>query len=144
MRTNLVRALAISMVLLASAASLTPVPRRASADPSITNNPDGTSDAVWNFTNPADYTFTNTEILGSNATLERQPTFWWNSTTQADFSGPDSATNIDLNRWPGDVAMALASGPATLLTLQPGAVGDESEHELWQQRDSYCRWTQPR
>ncbi len=126
MRTDLVRALAISMVLLAPAASLTPFSRHVSADPSITDNPDGTSDAVWNFTNPADYTFTNTEILGSNATLERQPTFWWNSTTQADFSGPDSATNIDLNRWPGDVAMAIPSGPGTLLTLQPGATGEDA------------------
>jgi len=137
MSTRFTRALAISMVLLAPAASLTPFSRHVSADPSIMNNPDGTSDAVWNFTNPADYTFTNTEILGSNATLERQPTFWWNSTTQADFSGPDSATNIDLNRWPGDVAMALASGPATLLTLQPGAAGEDTYLDKTNQNTNY-------
>ena len=126
MNTGLARTLAISMVLLASVASLTPFPRHASADPIITDNLDGTSDAVWNFTTPSDYTFTDTELVDRNVTLERQPTTWWNSTTQADFTGADSETNIDLNRWPGDVAMAASSGPATYLNLQPGVTGEDT------------------
>ncbi len=111
------RALAASLILLASVASLLPIPR-AAGDPWIVDNPDGTSDAVWNFTSPADYTLANTQITGGAVSLASQPG-WWNSTTAADFAGPDSAMNVDLARWPGDVAMASTSGSATLLTLQP-------------------------
>ena len=126
MSTDFTRALALSLVLLSSAASLTPLSRHSSADPVIIDNLDGTSAAIWNFSNPSDYKFTSTELVDRNITLERQPTTWWNSTTQADFSGPDSATNIDLNRWPGDVAMGNVSGPATYISLQPGANGEDS------------------
>lgn len=126
MGRDIARVITVSVVLLASAASLFPIHMKVSADPWTTNNPDGTSDAVWNFSNPADYTRMNTEIVNNNATLERQPTFWWNSTTVADFSGPDSMTNVNITRWPGDVAMSAASGASTLLTLQPGAAGEDS------------------
>lgn len=101
MGRDIARVITVSVVLLASAASLFPIHMKVSADPWTTNNPDGTSDAVWNFSNPADYTRMNTEIVNNNATLERQPTFWWNSTTVADFSGPDSMTNVNITRWPG-------------------------------------------
>lgn len=126
MNRDTARALAASAILFASAISLVTVPTRNSADPTITNNPDGTSEAVWNFTNPADYTLTNTEIAGNTVTLERQPTYWWNSTTMADFSGPDLMTNVTISRWPGNVAMTASSGPQTLLTLQPGSTGEDT------------------
>ena len=113
------------LLVLVSLAAL-PLPTgRVAADPWIVANPDGTSDAVWNFTAPADYVRTGTSIAGGTASLELQ-TAYWNSTTAGDFAGPDSATNVDLARWPGDVALATTSGPSTLLTLQPGAAGEDA------------------
>ena len=123
MERDIARTLALGMILLVSVVPLVPSSNRVTADPSIIDNGDGTSDVVWNFTNPSDYVFSATELVGNNVTLERQPTTWWNSTTQADFSGPDSETNIERNKWPGDVTMASMGGLGTLLTLQPGAAG---------------------
>ncbi len=121
------RALIILLAILSFVSAFLPIPAtRVSGDPWITNNPNGTSDAVWNFSNPSDYVFTNTEAAPGNATLARQPVFWWNSTTAADFAGPDSETNIDRATWPGDVTMASHVGPQTLLTLQPDATGEDT------------------
>ena len=114
---------AVLLLFTLSAAGLFPFgPPGAAADPWTVVNGDGTSDAVWNFTNVPDYALAGTEISGGVVTLRRQVE-WWNSTTSADFAGPDSETNIDRTRWPGSVALAATSGPSTLLSLQPGASG---------------------
>src|SRR3990170_3035074 len=99
--------------------------RSAAADPWVSDNGDGTSTAVWNFTNTADYATANVEISGGTASLAPQTT-GWNSTTAADFAGPDGETNIDRATWPGDVTLATTSGPSTPLILQPGAAGEDA------------------
>lgn len=126
MNRDMAGTLAVSIMITLTAAIAAQNPGRVAADPFITNNPDGTSDAVWNFTNPSDYTFANTEIVDRNLTLERQPTFWWNSTTMADFSGADSTSNVTVARWPGEVAMSASVAPLTHLTIQPGAGGEDT------------------
>jgi chromosome segregation ATPase/regulation of enolase protein 1 (concanavalin A-like superfamily) len=98
---------------------------RALADPGVTDNLDGTSTALWNFSNPGDYTVSNARIAGGVASLALQ-SGGWNSTTQADFSGPDAATNVTWTTWPGDVGLSTTAGPSTLLTLQPGATGEDT------------------
>ncbi|TLZ72705.1 MAG: DNRLRE domain-containing protein [Methanobacteriota archaeon] len=118
--------IARSLLLALVALSLLPLPLvRVAADPTITNNPDGTSTAVWDFSTPAQYALTNAAISGGTASLASQTT-WWNSTTAADFAGPDSEVNIDRATWPGDVTLAATSGTMTLLTLQPGATGEDT------------------
>ncbi|TLZ45909.1 MAG: hypothetical protein E6K19_01700, partial [Methanobacteriota archaeon] len=62
---------------------------RVVGDPGVTDNLNGTSTALWNFSTPADYTMSNARIAGGAASLALQPGSW-NSTTQADFSGPDA------------------------------------------------------
>jgi len=119
-----VRAAALALVLASSTLAFF-APRPARADPFVVDNPNGTSDAVWDFATPADYALTNAQISGGVASLAPQTT-WWNSTTAADFAGPDSEVNIDRARWPGDVALATTSGPSMLLTLQPGATGEDT------------------
>ncbi len=112
-------------ILLLGAFSSLAVPT-AHADPTTTDNGDGTSTAVWNFTTPTDYALANTEISGATAALERYAAPW-NSTTAADFAAPDNVTNVDLARWPGNVTLAATSGPSTLLSLQPApAVGEDT------------------
>ncbi|HKZ48814.1 MAG TPA: DNRLRE domain-containing protein [Thermoplasmata archaeon] len=118
--------MASRVALLGLAVMLLPLPARlVVGDPTVADNLDGTSTAVWDFATPGDYVFNNTEVSGGNVTLARGVT-WWNTTTVGDFSAPDSATNIDLATWPGDVAMAATAGPSTLLTLQPGPSGEDS------------------
>jgi len=117
------RALAASLLLLTSAVAF--LPPRTSADPWLTDNPDGTTTAVWNFTNPADYALSGTQIAGSAASLLPQTT-WWNSTTQADFAGPDAATNVTWTQFPGEVALSPSSGPLQSVILQPGAAGEDT------------------
>src|SRR3990172_1811955 len=114
--------LPLVLVLLSLGLSVVRLSIPARADPTVVDNGNGTSDAVWNFATPADYVRANTVISGGTVSLASQTT-WWNSTTAADFAGPDSETNVDRARWPGDVALATTSGPPTLLTLQPGAPG---------------------
>ncbi len=119
-------ALAVTLVLALIASVLAApliVAHPASADPWPTNNGDGTSVVLWNFTNPSDYALTDAEVIGGSAALKRQ-LGWWNSTSAADFTGPDSATNANWTRWPGDVVMDSVAGPSTLVTIQPdGATG---------------------
>lgn len=119
------RAQTIALVLVSLTASFAGIPREVRADPAVVDNPDGTSTASWNFTNPADYVLANSQIAGGTVSLARQ-TSWWNSTTAGDFAGPDSATNVDFAGSPGDVVLASTSGPSTLLSLQPGATGEDS------------------
>lgn len=127
MQPRALRALLSGLFLLAaSVASIPSLVPRASADPWIVDNLDGTSDAVWNFTNPADYAQSNVGLSSGTVSLATQ-TAWWNSTTGADFAGPDNATNIDLGRWPGDVALRNTSGAATVATIQPdGPAGEDA------------------
>src|SRR6266480_1021004 len=87
----------IGILLLGAFSSLAVPP--AHADPTTTDNGDGTSTAVWNFTTPTDYALANTEISGATAALERYVAPW-NSTTAADFAAPDNVTNVDLARSP--------------------------------------------
>ncbi|HLE46337.1 MAG TPA: DNRLRE domain-containing protein [Thermoplasmata archaeon] len=116
------RALAAGLLLLLSAVALLP---RASADPWLADNPDGTSTAVWNFTNPADYALGGTQIAGGAVSLLPQTT-WWNSTSQPDFAGPDGATNVTWTQAPGEVALSPSSGPLRSTVLQPGAAGEDT------------------
>src|SRR3990170_2933467 len=123
------RALALAVALFSALAPLIPSMPRAAADPWVTDNADGTSTAVWNFSNPADYTLTNASVSGGAGLLASSGpgVQYWNSTTAGDFAGPDSATNVDFAGSPGDVVLASTSGPSTLLVLQPdGATGQDS------------------
>jgi len=123
MLTRFSRAAAFVLAFLSVSSLLLGAPRRATADPSIIDNPDGTSDAVWDFVTPGDYALTNAAIAGGVASLASMTT-WWNSTSAADFASPDSETNIDRAQWPGDVA--LAANPMTLVSLQPGPTGEDT------------------
>lgn len=126
MRRGTAEATVVMLLVVFSVAALWPFePPRTAADPWVVGNPDGTSDAVWNFTSPADYVRMNTEVSGGSASLLRQVQRW-NTTAAADFAGPDSETNIDRSRWPGSVALASTSGTSALLTLQPGPTGMDS------------------
>src|SRR6266511_2786051 len=107
MRPALVRAIVAALVLLTAEASFVRIPL-ARADPTITNNANGTSDAVWNFATPGDYALSNATISGGIVSLASQVA-WWNSTTAADFSAPDSEINIDRASSPGDVGMATTA-----------------------------------
>ncbi len=112
-------AVTIALVLVVSALAITLLPvHPAAADPTSTDNLDGTSDVVWNFSTPADYTTSNVRVAGGLATLRPQVS-WWNSTTAADFAGPDGATNVDFTTYPGDIVLSSTSGTSTLLTIQP-------------------------
>ncbi len=124
MLSGLARPLAIVLALLACSSVLAGYGRVA-ADPFVSDNADGTSTVVWNFTNPADYALASATISGGVASLALQTT-WWNSTSAADFAGPDSEANIDRAMWPGAVALATTSGPVTQLALQPGAAGEDT------------------
>src|SRR6266566_2173202 len=117
MRRSSAAPIALVLMLSALAVALVPVHPTA-ADPTSTNNLDGTSDVVWNFSNPANYTLSNVRVASGLATLRPQVT-WWNSTTAADFAGPDSATNVDYATYPGDIVLSTTSGASTLLTIQP-------------------------
>lgn len=120
------RASAAAIILLFAVSSLTIVlSPQATADPGITDNLDGTSTAVWDFSTPADYTLSNAFLSGGVASLAQQ-SGWWNSTTVADFSGPDGSTNVTWTSWPGDVALSETSGPPSLLTLQPDGTGEDT------------------
>src|SRR6266571_3570913 len=117
MRRSSAAPIALVLMLSALAVALVPI-HPAAADPTSTNNLDGTSDVVWNFSNPANYTLSNVRVAGGLATLRPQVT-WWNSTTAADFAGPDSATNVDYTTYPGDIVLSTTSGASTFLTVQP-------------------------
>src|SRR6266540_1540025 len=108
---------ALVVLLSALAVALVSV-HPAAADPTSTDNLNGTSDVVWSFSNAANYTLSNVRVAGGLATLRPQVT-WWNSTSAADFSGPDSATNVDFATYPGDIVLTTTSGASTLLTIQP-------------------------
>ena len=104
--------IARSLLLALVALSLLPLPLvRVAADPTITNNPDGTSTAVWDFSTPAQYALTNAAISGGTASLASQTT-WWNSTTAADFAGPDSEVNIDRATSPDPCPDGRAGSPS--------------------------------
>lgn len=114
----------VAILLLGTLSWLAPTTAR--ADPWTVNNGNGTSTAIWNFTTPADYTLVDTEIAGATASLAGYSNTW-STTTAADFAGPDSATNVDLARWPGNVTLATTSGPPMLVSLQPDpASGEDS------------------
>ncbi len=119
---------ALAVALFSVFASLLAVIPRVTSDPWVTANGDGTSDAVWNFSNPGDYVLTNTQISGGAGLLASAGpgVQYWNSTTAGDFAGPDSATNVDFTSSPGDVMLATTSGASTLLVLQPAATGEDS------------------
>ncbi len=117
MRRSSAATIALVVLLSALAVALVPVHPTA-ADPTSTDNLNGTSDVVWNFSNAANYTLSNVRVAGGLATLRPQVT-WWNSTNAADFSGPDSATNVDFTTYPGDIVLTTTSGASTLLTIQP-------------------------
>src|SRR5436190_19876452 len=85
-------------ILLLGAFSSLAVPT-AHADPTTTDNGDGTSTAVWNFTTPTDYALANTEISGATAALERYAAPW-NSTPAAALAAPHHVTNLDPGRRP--------------------------------------------
>ena len=78
MRRSSAAPIALVLMLSALAVALVPI-HPAAADPTSTNNLDGTSDVVWNFSNPANYTLSNVRVAGGLATLRPQVT-WWNST----------------------------------------------------------------
>ena len=122
------RALAIALVALTVTSAFAILLRAAVADPLVTDNADGTSTSVWDFNNPADYTLTNASVSGGAGLLGSAGpgVQYWNSTTAGDFAGPDSATNVDFASSPGDVMQAATTGPSTLLSLQPGAGGQDS------------------
>lgn len=97
-----------------------------SADPTITDNWDGTSTVTWNFSNPGDYITSNVTIAFNSAELSSSSN-WWNTTTQADWTAGAIMTNIDATSSPGDIKMA-SSGPSYAnVTLQPdGLQGDDT------------------
>ena len=117
------RAVGIALAVLTVAGAFPA--HRVAADPFVTPNGDGTSTAIWDFTTPSDYARSGTAISGGVASLAPESN-WWNSSSAADFASPDGETNIDRATWPGDVTLASASGPTTLLTLQPGAAGEDA------------------
>ncbi|MEK6988046.1 MAG: DNRLRE domain-containing protein, partial [Candidatus Thermoplasmatota archaeon] len=126
MRATLRSTVILLLVTLSTMAILLGPSLPAASDPWIVNNGNGTSDAAWNFTNPANYSLSNLSLAGGVASLA-QKTSWWNSTTAADFSGPSSSTNIDLNHFPGTVNLALTTQSPATLTLQPDpAAGQDS------------------
>ena len=112
----LVSGLAIPLVVTSPAA----------ADPFSSDNSDGTSLVRWNFTNPADYSIADTEIVGGVATLQQQ-VGQWNSTALSDFAPSGGATNVNWTRFPGNVVLDSVTGPSSLVTIQPdGTAGLDS------------------
>src|SRR5437660_12821577 len=90
-------------ILLLGAFSSLAVPT-AHADPTTTDNGDGTSTAVWNFTTPTDYALANTEISGATAALERYAAPG-NDATTADVAAAADVTSGGSARCHGTVTL---------------------------------------
>ena len=93
------------------------------ADPTVTGRGQGSLDVVWHFQNPANYTTSDVEVQGGEASLRRIPG-GSNFTTQSDFADNASLDNIDLSRRPGDVLLNRTSGPPARATYTSRLVGD--------------------
>jgi hypothetical protein len=86
------------------------------ADPSVTDNGDGTTTAVWSFQNPANYTSQNVSLAPSNVTLQSQSNQFID-TSMADFLQGVAFYNVDVTGDPGNVTLndtSLAIPPDTL------------------------------
>src|SRR2546428_3393465 len=62
----------------------------ASADPAVNDNGNGTKTAVWDFSNPSNYTFSNVAIAPNDLRLGSTPGSWL-GTSNADFAANGSA-----------------------------------------------------
>src|SRR5947209_8655665 len=86
----------------------------ASADPAVNDNGNGTKTAVWDFSNPANYTSSNVRIATNNLTLGLTPGSWL-TTSDADFAAngaPDAAAKVTNGsvRLVGNEANLVANG----------------------------------
>src|SRR2546425_10811572 len=94
------------------------------ADPTVTGRGQGSLDVVWHFQNPANYTTSDVQVQGGEASL-RRIAGGANFTPQADFADNASLANIDLGTRPGDVLLNRTSGsPPATATYTSRLVGD--------------------
>jgi hypothetical protein len=99
--------------------SLVPMIPTANADPTEIVNGDGNREIHWNFSDPANYTLSNTTVSGGHATLE-----WKNEksveNTKGDYDQAVVKQNIDTTAYPGSVVIGYRPQPVTTLTFRPG------------------------
>ncbi|TET90524.1 MAG: DNRLRE domain-containing protein, partial [Methanomassiliicoccales archaeon] len=86
------------------------------ADPSVTDNGNGTTTAVWSFQDQANYTSQNLSLAPSNVTLQREGNLF-TDTSLGDFLQGTGFYNVNLTVDPGNVTLentSLAEPPDTL------------------------------
>ncbi|MCJ2563243.1 MAG: hypothetical protein LN417_04035, partial [Candidatus Thermoplasmatota archaeon] len=78
------------------------------ADPSVTDNGNGTTTAVWSFQDPANYTSQNLSLAPSNVTLQREGSLF-TDTSLGDFLQGTGFYNVNLTVDPGNVTLENTS-----------------------------------
>ncbi len=100
--------------------SLAPLISPANADPTEIVNSDGNREIHWNYTDPANYTLSNTTISGGHATLE-----WKNETsvenTKAAYDQAAVKQNINTSAFPGSVVLGYAPQTISTFVVQPNS-----------------------
>src|SRR2546428_5871365 len=94
----------------------------ASADPAVNDNGNGTKTAVWDFSNPANYTSSNVAIAPNNLRLGSTPGGWL-ETSNADFALNGTA----------DAAARVTNGSVRLVGNEANLVanGNFSQTSNW-------------
>ena len=99
--------------------SLAPMIPSANADPIEIVNSDGNGEVHWSYTDPANYTLSNTTVSGGHATLE-----WKNETsvenTKAGYDQAAVKQNVDTSTFPGSVVLGYAPQTISTFVVQPG------------------------
>ncbi|TLZ53695.1 MAG: hypothetical protein E6K17_09275 [Methanobacteriota archaeon] len=94
----------------------------ASADPAVNDNGNGTKTAIWDFSNPANYTSSNVAIARNDLRLRSTPGSWL-ETSNADFAANGSA----------DAAARVTNGSVRLVGNEANLVanGNFSQASNW-------------
>jgi len=111
--------LALGVCAIFLLTSLAPIIPSATADPIEIVNADNNREIHWSYSDPANYTLSNTTISGGHATLERK-----NETsienTKADYDQAAVKQNISTSAFPGSVVLGYSRQPISTFVVQPG------------------------
>jgi hypothetical protein len=99
--------------------SLAPIIPSATADPIEIVNADNNREIHWSYSDPANYTLSNTTVSGGHATLE-----WKNEesveNTKAAYDQAVVKQNINTSAFPGSVVLGYSLQPIITFVVQPG------------------------
>ncbi len=107
----------VILMMLSSAAN---IPEDSQGDPTVVDHGNGLFESVWDFQNPANYTFTNTTLSNGSVLLDSTVS-WWNQTSQSDFENATEMININASAKPGEIMLDNTLSAVNLSrTIQPG------------------------